>query len=148
MSGESRRVIAFVAVSGVAAACNFFSRMIFENVAPYGAAVVGAYFVGLSTAFTLNRKFVFEPHHGMVKAQFLRFFLVNLVGLAQTLGASLLLAEWLLPAIGWVLYPHEIAHAVGIALPVVTSYFGHKHFTFRDTASGAGEDPEELAALD
>jgi hypothetical protein len=28
-------------------------------------------------------------------------------------------------------YVPEIAHGVGVAVPVFTSYLGHKHFSFR-----------------
>jgi putative flippase GtrA len=28
-------------------------------------------------------------------------------------------------------YAPELAHAVGVVVPVFTSYLGHKHFSFR-----------------
>ena len=43
---------------------------------------------------------------------------------------SLLLADWALPLLGVESFRKEIAHAVGIAVPVVTSYFGHRYWTF------------------
>jgi len=36
-----------------------------------------------------------------------------------------------LPALGIHSYAEEIAHALGILAPVITSYLGHKHLTFR-----------------
>jgi putative flippase GtrA len=41
------------------------------------------------------------------------------------------LARRLLPAAGITEHAEAIAHAVGVAVPVVTSYFGHKKATFR-----------------
>lgn len=41
------------------------------------------------------------------------------------------LAYWLLPAMGGTQGACEIAHAVGIVVPVFTSYVGHKRWTFR-----------------
>jgi DNA-binding transcriptional MocR family regulator len=53
---------------------------------------------------------------------------------AQTLAISLALAWWLLPALGVERHVEAIAHAVGVAVPVVTSYLGHRRFTFRSAA--------------
>jgi putative flippase GtrA len=44
---------------------------------------------------------------------------------------SLLLARWLLPAAGVEQHVEAIAHAFGVAVPVITSYFGHRLATFR-----------------
>ena len=49
----------------------------------------------------------------------------------QTWAISVLLADWLLPALGVRQYVHEVAHAVGVAVPVFTSYLGHKHLSFK-----------------
>ena len=57
--------------------------------------------------------------------------LVNLVAILQTWGISLLLAYHVLPAMGIRMYAPEIAHAIGIVVPVFTSYLGHKYWTFR-----------------
>ena len=57
--------------------------------------------------------------------------MVNLAAVAQTLAISLLLAEWLLPAMNWTYRVHTVAHGIGVLAPVVTSYFGHKYFSFR-----------------
>ena len=43
----------------------------------------------------------------------------------------MLLAYYLLPAIGVRHYVQEIAHAIGIIIPVFTSYLGHKRWSFR-----------------
>ena len=58
------------------------------------------------------------------------FTLVNVLAVAQTLAISLLLADLVLPELGIVTYRKALAHAVGIAVPAVTSYFGHRYWTF------------------
>jgi putative flippase GtrA len=35
------------------------------------------------------------------------------------------------PAIGFFWHAEDIAHFIGLSVPAVTSYFGHKHYTFR-----------------
>lgn len=127
----TRQIAFFLISGGLAAAANVISRVVFSLFLPYAAAIVAAFIVGLSIAFVLNRQFVFVDGQGSAAQQFVRFTVVNLFGLVQTLIISLLLAELLLPAIGWSWHPYEIAHAVGVIVPVVTSFFGHKHFSFR-----------------
>jgi putative flippase GtrA len=41
--------------------------------------------------------------------------------------------NWLLPLLGIVVFRDLLAHAIGVAVPVVSSYFGHKYISFRDS---------------
>jgi hypothetical protein len=41
------------------------------------------------------------------------------------------LAYYVLPALHVEQFREAIAHAVGVMIPVFTSYLGHKHFSFR-----------------
>jgi putative flippase GtrA len=94
-------------------------------------AVVAAYLIGMLTAFALSKLFVFQPSGRHPGHELFYFSLVNLLAIAQVWAVSVGLAEYLFPAIGMTLYPEGIAHAIGIAIPVFTSYLGHKHFSFR-----------------
>lgn len=128
----SRRFAGFVLVSGLAAAANFGARVLFSQWIGYAAAIGAAFVVGLTTAFALNRRFVFPDPAAPLATQFGRFVVVNLLALLQTLLISLLLAHHVLPLLGIASAPAEaIAHAVGIAVPALTSYVGHKYWTFR-----------------
>lgn len=127
----TRQFVGFVVVSGVAALANFGSRFLFNVVMPYPAAICAAFVVGLATAFLLNRRFVFVASTRSTESQAMRFLIVNLLALLLTLGVSLLLAHWLLPLIGWRWQAEAVAHAIGIAVPAITSYIAHKHWTFR-----------------
>lgn len=129
--------VMFLLISGFAAALNFGSRIVFSHFMPYPAAIFLAFCVGLSTAFVLGRLFVFQHAARPLHEQIVFFVLVNLLGLGLTLGVSLLLARWLLPSLGVVSHVEEIAHAAGIAAPILTSYFGHKHFSFAQKRSQA-----------
>lgn len=126
----SRRFLGFLVVSGFAAAVNFASRFAFDVVVPYAVAIVLAYGVGMATAFALNRRFVFTDAGRPLHHQAGWFVAVNVAAVLQTLAVSLLMARWVLPAIGWTWEPEAVAHAVGIAVPAVTSYFGHRHLSF------------------
>lgn len=127
----NRQFILFLAVGGVAALANFGSRIGLNTLVPYVPSIILAYCIGMATAFILNRLFVFRTARNRLRHQAMWFTLVNLAAIVQTVAISVLLARWLFPLIGWDFHPETIAHAVGVAVPVVTSYFGHKHLSFR-----------------
>ena len=120
----------FLLAGGIAAAVNFLSRILFNQVLGYATSIVLAYLVGMVTAFLLNRHAVFAPSGKSVKVEAFWFSVVNVLAVLQTLVISLLLANWGLPALGIDAFRKEIAHAIGIAVPAVTSYFGHRYWTF------------------
>ncbi|GHU06660.1 hypothetical protein FACS1894158_13800 [Betaproteobacteria bacterium] len=123
--------VRFLIAGGVAAGVNFGSRFLYSFALAYEYAITAAFVTGLVTAFVLMRGHVFNATEGNIGKQLLRFVGVNLLALAQTLFISLVLARWLLPAIGVERHAEAIAHLCGVLVPVVTSYFGHKWFTFR-----------------
>lgn len=127
------RFALFLAAGGIAAAANFLSRIALSEVMAYVPAIVLAYAIGMVTAFVLNRAFVFTGANNPVGQQVKWFVLVNLFAVLQTVLISLLLAEWLLPRFGVGFHPETIAHAIGVLVPVFTSYIGHKRLSFRGT---------------
>ena len=128
----TRQFLRFLIAGGIAAAANVLSRILFSRFMGLEAAVVLAYCVGMLVAFVLMRSQVFPPSGAPVSRQVARFVGVNVAALVQTLVITLLLARWALPALGVQRFAEEIAHIVGVCVPVVTSYFGHKHFSFRE----------------
>ncbi len=131
MTSASNRFGRFLVSGAVAAGVNYGARFAFSMWLPFAAAVTLAYLVGMVTAFLLMRRFVFEAHGRALVPQALKFTLVNLVSLAQTLAISLLIVRYT-PATRLTTDEIEaIAHAVGLGVPIVTSYFGHKLATFR-----------------
>lgn len=133
-TGNSSRFVRFLLVSGFAAVVNFCARMVFSTWLSYPVAVAWAYVAGIGTAFCLNRSFVFRESSNSLRTQASWFLLVNLAGLAQTLLVSMVLARWLLPQLGVSAHAEEIAHAIGIGVPAITSYYGHKWFSFKGAA--------------
>ena len=127
----SRQFLIFLLTGGTAAAVNFGSRLLYSQWLDFSPAVLLAYLTGMLTAFVLARLFVFTESRQSVRHAALWFCLVNLLAVAQTWAISLGLAEHLLPALGVEPFRHELAHAVGIMVPVFTSYLGHKHLSFR-----------------
>jgi len=128
---QLREFIIFVALGGIAAAANYLSRFAFDVIMPFEAAVVLAYLVGMVIAFTTFQRAVFKDAKSSQRQQVFRFCIVNLVGVILAVMVSTLMARLVLPAIGWTFYPHSLAHAVGIGVPATSSYFGHKHYTYK-----------------
>lgn len=121
----------FLAAGGVAAAANFGSRFLFSVWLRYEWSIVLAYIVGMAVAFLLMRSYVFNARGKAPARQMVIFVAVNLLALLQTLLVSIALARWVLPYLGVVSRTEAIAHFVGVLVPVVTSYVGHRMFTFK-----------------
>jgi putative flippase GtrA len=127
----SRQFLVFLLTGGMAAALNFGSRIVYSHWLSFSFAVILAYVTGMITAFVLARLFVFKESRQSVQRSAVFFILVNLVAILQTWGISMGLAFFALPALGVTLYAQEISHAVGVVVPVFTSYIGHKRWSFR-----------------
>jgi putative flippase GtrA len=130
-SFASRQFLVFLLTGGFAAAVNFGSRILYNRAMPFSSAVICAYITGMITAFVLAKLFVFRESQQATHHAAGWFILVNVVAVAQTWAISMLLVNWVLPSLGITAFAREIAHGVGVVVPVFTSYLGHKHFSFR-----------------
>lgn len=132
--------ILFVLAGGIAAVVNILSRLVLNLVMPYEISIAVAYICGMTTAYLLNKMFVFAASGRQVSNEYMRFTLVNIVALAQVWLVSVGLARLLFPAIGFGWHSETVAHIIGVIVPVFTSYLGHKHFSFAvDRRKSAGE---------
>jgi putative flippase GtrA len=126
----SHRFARFLAAGGFAAVVNISARALLSPYVSFRWAVILSYLIGMVTAWTLARLFVFDRTLRQWHHELLRFALVNLAGAAQVWVVSVGLAEWLFPRIGYDFYPDLTAHVIGVCVPAVSSYFGHRYFTF------------------
>lgn len=120
----------FLLVGGFAAAVNMASRYFLNMVMSFEWSVLFAYGFGMVTAFLLSKRYVFAASGRQAHDEFFRFVLVNVVAAVQVWLISVGLERFLFPAIQLIWHPKEIAHLIGVAMPTVTSYFGHRHFSF------------------
>lgn len=127
----SRQFIIFILTGGTAAGVNFGSRIVLNYWFGFSTAVIIAYILGMITAFILAKCFVFENTQQALHESILFFVLVNVVAVMQTWVLSMCFAYYLLPYLGISAFVKEISHAVGVIVPVFTSYIGHKKFSFR-----------------
>lgn len=127
---ERARFIRFMITGGAAAAVNLISRYLLNFLMSFATAVAVAYLFGMVTAYILGRLFVFERSGRTVADEFWRFTVVNLFAAAQVWVISVGLGEYVFPASGFRWHPLDVAHLTGVAVPVFTSYLGHRHFSF------------------
>jgi putative flippase GtrA len=120
----------FLLAGGTAAAANFASRFAFEPFLPYAGAVAAAYGVGVVTAFTLNRIFVFPASGKPLHHEISWFFLFNLIAFPVVIGASAGLS-WIFGLAVAKSLAQAAAHAIGIMLPAVANFAAHKFITFK-----------------
>lgn len=128
MTGRFSR---FFLVGIAAAMVNITSRVLFSSFVHFEVAIVLAFLVGLTFAFSMSRLFVFEESQKSLWEQYFRFFLVNLAALAQVWLISVGLTKWLFPTIAWTFHAQLLAHAIAVGSPILTSYYSHKFFTFK-----------------
>jgi putative flippase GtrA len=127
----SREFLAFLLTGGFAAAVNWGSRIVYNIWMPFWSAIVVAYITGMFTAFMLAKLLVFKSSTQSTGRSVFFFTLVNLVAVLQTWAVSVALAYHVFPRIGVTWHDRDIAHLVGVAVPVFTSYIGHKRWSFK-----------------
>ncbi len=128
---NSSEFLQFLIVGGFSAGINFVSRIGFSELVSYRYAIILAYLIGMITAFLFSKHYVFEKSGRPFKDELRDFTIVNIFAVIQVWIISVGLAEYLFPYINFRLYPEEVAHLIGLGIPVVSSYYGHKYFSFR-----------------
>jgi putative flippase GtrA len=121
----------FLLSGALASLLNWSSRFLFSQFFNFQTSIVLAFIVGLLSGFILMRLFVFKKSQNSIKSQALRYLIINMLALAQTFAVSVLMLNVLLRFIEDKAVSEAISHAMGIVVPVFTSYLGHKHFSFR-----------------
>ena len=128
---HTTQFVRFLAAGGLAAVANIVSRIGFSYWLALPVAVVLAYLVGMVVAFVLMRNYVFPTGRAGVRRQITVFALVNIAAVMQTLLVTLVLADVILPWAGVRSHVDLIAHVTGVCVPIVTSFIGHKRWSFR-----------------
>lgn len=89
----------------------------------YNIVLLVSYLISVTNSYLLQRRFVFHSKSGRV-AQFLRFNVVNLAGLAVNMGLLSLAVAYVTPNV-------PIAQAVALVGTTIFIYVGHSFYSFR-----------------
>lgn len=136
----------FLVAGGLSSLVNWLVRFPLSAGLPYGAAVALAYGVGMVAGFGLYRSWVFPGSSLRLRAQILRFVLVNLAGLSVVVvSAQTLAAVMASTGLAGVPTAEAVAHGLGIILGAVVNFLGHRAVTFA-RAAGASRVAAEAGA--
>lgn len=127
----TRQFIEFAAAGGFAAFVNWLSRIAFSFWVPFSWAIVFAYIVGMATAFTLNRVFIFKNSEKTAIDQAKGFIFMNLLSFPIVWFSAIKINGGLI-AFGFHSYTEAIAHAIAVTLPTITTFLFYKICAFRD----------------
>lgn len=141
VQAASRRYqfLAFVIAAGLSVPVNLLTRIAFSRVMPFEAAVVLSHVCGMLVAYALTKLFVFSPSGRSALSELSRFAAVNVLSLAVTWIVAVWLLRLVLPGLPWIAEPELVAHFAGLAVSAVTSFVGHKYFSFARSRQGAVE---------
>jgi len=126
----SEQFLRFFFSALAAAAVNFIVRLLLDPFVGYSYAIVLAYIAGTIFAFYMYQHKVFGDGVRPLWQEIALFIFVTLAAIAQTLIVSVVLADHLFPAVQWSWYPKEVAHVIGMGVPMFSSFLGHKYLTF------------------
>ena len=121
----------FLLLGGFSAGVNLVSRYILQPFLGFELAVLIAYIIGMIVAYNLFRIFVFGATGRSVASEAWRFTVVNLFALALVWVLSVGLARFVFPALAFTWHADDIAHLIGVASPAISSWIGHKRYTFK-----------------
>lgn len=121
----------FIVAGALAALVHWGSRIVLNQFMGFRIALVLAYGIGIATAFILNKLFVFPSSAHALRSEIQYFVFFNIAAFPLVWGASVVLAEYAMPSVGFTWHPREVAHAFAIGLPLVLNFYLHKFVTFR-----------------
>jgi len=122
--------IKFLVAAGLSVPVNLGSRVLLSRVMPYEAALVVSHLCGMLTAFLLTRSFVFKRSGRRMSNELARFTLVNVLSLVVTWVVAVGLLRLVFPRVGFDIHPELVAHIAGLALASLTSFYGHRRYSF------------------
>jgi len=122
--------VKFLAAGGLAAAANFASRIAVQPLVGFKAALVVAFFVGITVAFVLNRTFVFPASGKSLRHEMTWFLIFNLIAFPIIVGGAMLLRDHVFGRFLPEALAEAASHAVSILIPVVVNFAAHRLVTF------------------
>lgn len=127
----TRQFIYFLLAGGIAAVVNFTVGFAFSGMLPYHGDIILGHLSGMVVAFFLFEGRVFGRSIESRQVEVTTFVIVNIFSIIQTWFVYVGLHSYVFPSIHMTFYPDVIARVIAIAIPVFTSFIGHKYLTFK-----------------
>ena len=142
---ETRTFFFFLFCGGIAAAVEIGGRWLVNFWLSYDISIVIARLSGMLVAFLLFKFMVFKTAgSGRAQREGGWFVLVNLLAMLQVWLISIGLADYVVPWLGMdhqfrfrvstrvlTIMPRDIAHFIAVSTTALSSFIGHKLFTFK-----------------
>ena len=120
----------FVVAAGLSVPVNLGTRVLFSRVVAYELAIVLSHLCGMLTAYMLTRSFVFAPSGRRACSELARFALINVLSVVVTWVVAVGLLRLVFPRVGVTTSPELLAHVIGLSLASITSFYGHRRYSF------------------
>lgn len=121
----------FLLLGSLAALVNWVVRFPLSLFLSYECAVMGAYLIGMTCGYLLYGRYVFRNGNAPILVQICKFMLVNAVGIVMVVVVASVLANFMAPFVtsdrG---LAEAVSHGLAIGTSALTSFVGHKRFTF------------------
>ncbi len=125
----------FLVAGGLSSLVNWLARFPLSVALPYGVAVALAYSVGMVAGFGLYRSWVFPGSPLPLRAQTMRFILVNCVGLSSVvIAAQSFVALILMTGLLGRPLAEAAGHGFAIIFGAIVNFTGHRAITFARSA--------------
>ncbi len=125
----TKQFLKFLFVGATAALANWISRIILSFWMSFSLAISAAYLVGMTSAFLLNKKFVFPNSPRPIQKQIRDFTLTNLVAFPLVWLMSIQIRNFL-QSVGMTSYSEALAHMLALSIPTVVSFLIYKFLAF------------------
>lgn len=129
---KTNQFLLFLLVGISAGLVHWASRFFLNMYTSFQASLIISYFIAMSFAFFLNKKYVFPNSPRKISQQMAGFFLTNLLMLPVVFFASIGIL-FVLNKIIILTYSREIAHAIAISFPTLVTFIVYKLLIFRKT---------------
>ena len=128
--GDRWQFLKFVLAAGLSVPVNLAVRVLLSHVMAYELAIVLSHLCGMLAAYVLTRSFVFGPSGRGAPIELARFALVNALSVVVTWVVAVGLLRLIFPWIGFHHAPELVAHVLGLAVASITSFYGHRRYSF------------------
>ena len=132
---ETKTFVFFLFCGGIAAVVEVGSRWLVNFWLSYTMAIVLARLAGMLVAFLLFKFLVFKTAaSGRAQREGGWFLFINLLAILQVWLISVGLTDYAFPWLGMDYHAKDIAHFIGVSTTALSSFIGHKFFTFKKGA--------------
>lgn len=125
----TKQFLTFAFFGLIAVLINLTVRLVLNFFLSFSMSVFLAHIFAMGCAFFLFKTYVFSRYRNLRNSLF-KFIIINCISLFQVWAVSYFMAYIFLPSLGISGFIYLISHLLGVFSTLITSYIGHKLWTF------------------